>query len=191
MYEQIEVKIEGLTPTILHNGQLADPLNKWVKAMKDITKKGTKKTDADLEELARLEWMGSLYINERGRPCWPGENIEALIRSAAKTTKSGKDVQAGVIVDKACELEFLDADKTPEELWAIDDYRYTVAVRVGQARVMRTRPIFRSWALTIPVSYNPSVVKSLKDLMGWITQAGETIGLSDFRPKYGRFRVVE
>jgi|694.fasta_scaffold71624_6 hypothetical protein len=191
MYKKIEVEIRGLTPTIMHNGQLADPLNEWVKQMKDITKKGTKKTDADIIELARLEWMGSLYVNDKGRLCWPAENLEALIRSGAKATKSGKDVQAGVLVDDNAELIFPDAKKSVEELWGNASYRYTVGVKVGQSRVMRTRPIFRDWSLEFTVSYNPSVVKSESDLLAWIDQAGATIGLSDFRPKFGRFERVK
>jgi hypothetical protein len=189
MYKQIEVEIRGLTPCLMHSGQLANPLNEWVKAMKEITKKRVK-TDADLEELARLEWMGSLYINDDGKPCWPGENIEALIRSGAKATKSGKDAQCGVIVDGNAPLIFPDAKKTPEKLWENPEYRFISGVRVGQSRVMRTRPIFRTWSLKFAVAYNPSVVKSESDLLAWIDQAGSTVGLSDFRPKFGRFERV-
>lgn len=191
MYKKIEVEIRGLTPCIMHNGHLADPLNEWVKQMRDITKKGTKKTEADIIELARLEFMGSLYVNERGRPCWPAENLEALIRSGAKATKAGKDVQAGVIVDDNAELIFPDAKKSVEDLWQSAEHRFTVGVKVGQSRVMRTRPIFRTWSLKFTVSYNPSVVKSEADLLSWIDHAGSTIGLSDFRPKFGRFERVK
>jgi len=189
MYKELEIEIRGLTPTIQHSGQLADPLNQWTKAMREITKKRVK-TDADLMELSRLEWMGGLYVDDKGRPCWPGENIEALIRSGAKATKSGKDAQSGLIVDGNPQLIFPDMKKSPEQLWENPEYRFVSGVRVGQSRVMRTRPIFRNWSLKFVVSYNPSIIKSESDLLAWIDHAGAAVGLSDFRPKFGRFERV-
>jgi hypothetical protein len=40
------------------------------------------KTDADFEELARLEFLGGLYLHN-GEPCLPGEVIEAALVEAA------------------------------------------------------------------------------------------------------------
>ena len=68
----VNVRIEGHQPLIFHNSQLANPLNKWAKAMKDVTSK-RKKTDADLLELQRLEFMGGIYYDEAVGVYLPGQ----------------------------------------------------------------------------------------------------------------------
>ena len=55
MLQQVKYHLEGASPLLMHNGALADPLNFWAKKMKEITAK-QKKTDADHEEIGRLEW---------------------------------------------------------------------------------------------------------------------------------------
>ena len=52
-----QCKIRSLSPLIMHNGQLADPFNHFSKAKKEITGKRAK-TDADMMEIARLDWFG-------------------------------------------------------------------------------------------------------------------------------------
>lgn len=196
MYEQISVKIKGITPTCQHNGQLADPLNKWSKAMKAITGKGKKKTDEDIAELSRLEWMGSLYADGvspglviTGQIGWPGDNLEALIRSAAKATKQGKDVQRGILVDGFFPMEYA-GPKDIDKLFADERFRMVNGVKVGAARVMRTRPMFPEWSLEFVIDYLPNQLNKA-DIEGFIEYAGINVALSDRRPKYGRYEVVE
>src|ERR671914_89551 len=73
MFEKYACQITGVAPLILYNGHLADPLNYYAKEMKKISGK-RHKTEADLEELAPLEWHGSLYVSE-GQVVIPGEVI--------------------------------------------------------------------------------------------------------------------
>jgi len=75
MYQHLNVEIKGVSPLLLHNGQLADPLNQYTRALKQQTSK-RKKTDVDLMEIRRLEWEGGFYRDDQDRPCIPGENIE-------------------------------------------------------------------------------------------------------------------
>ncbi len=42
-YQQVQVTIVGVAPLLLHNAQLADPLNKFVRGIKEITAKGKRK----------------------------------------------------------------------------------------------------------------------------------------------------
>jgi hypothetical protein len=196
MYEQIRVKIKGITPTCQHNGQLADPLNKWSKAMKAITGKGKKKTDEDIAELSRLEWMGSLYADGTepglvvsGRIGWPGDNLEALIRSAAKATKQGKDVQRGILVDGFFPMEY-DGPKDIDKLFTDERFRMVNGVKVGASRVMRTRPAFPTWSLEFTIDYLPNQLNK-SDIEGFMEYAAINVALSDRRPKYGRFEVVQ
>jgi len=186
MYKKLKVTLVGITPTIQHNGQLANPLNKWSKAMKEISGK-RKKTDADFEELAKIEFFGALYLDSDGRPCWPGETIEAMLISAAKKSREGPQAKTGIICDGNFAIKY-SGPTDPEKLWADERFRLTVPVRVQSSRIMRTRPIFREWSLPIEISYLEDVVNE-RTVRDWCNTAGQLIGLSDWRPKYGRFSV--
>jgi hypothetical protein len=185
-YEKLNCETKGVVPLIMHNGQTADPLNRFSKEIKKISSKRAK-TDADYEELARLEWYASLYT-EDGRVCIPGEVIEATLCSAGKRRKLGKQVQAGVICPSNYPLTY-PGPESVDALWDDGSYRLTRPVRIKGQRVMRTRAIFKDWSLVFDLQFdtlslNESQVKEI------MTIAGEEIGLCDWRPKFGRFTVV-
>jgi hypothetical protein len=184
-YKSLHFKITGVAPLLMHNGQLADPLNDHSKALKRITSKRNK-TDADHEEMARLEWFGSLYLKD-GKPCLPGEILEAAFVAAAKKQKQGKQAQAGIFCPDSYPLLY-DGARKPEQLWGDRDYRHTVGVRVQQNRVSRTRPIFRNWSCKIEVQYDDELLNA-EEVNDIVRIAGEIIGVGDWRPKYGRFKV--
>jgi hypothetical protein len=186
MYHTLACTITGVSPLIMHNGQLADPLNPLVKALKKLSSKRDK-TEADLEELARLEWYGSLYLQD-GAPCMPGELLEAHLVESAKKRKKGPQTKAGLYCNGNFPLRY-DGPRDPDVLWADPAYRLTVGARVQRNRVMRTRPIFREWAVTFEVTYNDSLLNAA-DILDLLRLGGESIGLGDWRPKFGRF-VVE
>lgn len=187
MYEKVSFEIEGVAPLLMHNGQLADPLNPFVREMKKITAKGRKKTDHDLEELARLEFCGGLYAGENGEPVIPGELIEATLRDAARKSRNGKDALCGIISDGNWPLVF-DGPKTAEKLWKEPRFRDTRGAGVNRARVMRTRPRFDAWKLSFEVMYLPDVVNR-GQVVEWCERAGRDVGLCDYRPRFGRFVV--
>ena len=173
---------------IMHNGQLADPANKWTRAVKEISSK-RKKTDADYEEMARLEWMGSLYLHN-GEPCVPGYVLEgALIGKggAARKQKMGKQAAAGLYVTKNFPLEY-EGPRTPEELWSMPEFQLRVPVVIGQARIIRTRPVFSEWAVSVKIEVETDLINP-DDARLWMGIAGREVGLMDWRPKYGRFDV--
>lgn len=188
MYESLMFTIKGVAPLLMHNGLLADPLRPIVKEIKKISSK-RKKTDADYEEMARLEWMGSLYVNEKGRLIIPGEVIKAMLIDAAKKNKLGKTFKSSVFCFEDPQLEY-DGTKAAEKLWEDENFRKVAPVRVGQARVMRTRPMFKDWSLTFEIQYLPEIIdaEQIKDA---VVIAGRIIGLCDWRPNYGRFEIKE
>jgi hypothetical protein len=186
-YETLTVRIVGVAPILLNNPQKADPFNKFTRAMKEITAKGRKKTDSDLEALAKLEFLGGLYLDSKGQPAVPGESIEGMIRDGAKKSRAGKDAVCGIISDGVWPIEY-DGPKDPEKLWLDERFRDYRGCKVGQARVMRMRPRFNEWALTFKVSYQDEVVNR-QALEKWLRDAGQLVGLCDFRPRFGRFEV--
>lgn len=186
MYESIEIEIKGMTPLLMHNGQLANPLNKWAIALKKISGK-TKKTDEDYREMARIEWYGGLYVHD-GKVCIPGELIESMLVAAAKKNKKGKLFTAGVVCDGHWPLIY-DGPKDIDKLWKDENFRDARLVKIKMARIVRTRPHFVPWGLKFTVSFLPSVLNRA-DVEEAIQIAGQIIGLCDHRPKFGRFEVV-
>lgn len=186
-FKILNVKITGDAPLLPHNGQLADPLNKFAKAIKAITAK-RKKTDADHEQIAKLEWFGSLYVSN-GLPCIPGELVEAVIINGAKQLKFKDRACAGVFCDGNYPINNGGADLSDlEKLFSKDEYRHTVSARIGKARVMRTRPIFKTWSLeNVEIKYDPELLNEEEVLQA--LQRGS--GFGDWRPKYGRFSVTK
>ena len=184
-WKSLNLNLIGVSPLLCHNGSLADPLSEGSKKLKAVTGK-KKKTDADYESIARIEWTYGLYLDE-GRPVIPGEIIEAAIMSGAKKQKQGKEAKAAIICEGNYPIENGGADLSNlDELWQNEDYRLSVTVRNKMSRIVRTRPMFKEWALkNVKVSYDDEklneseVMQALKDEMA----------IGDWRPKYGRFKV--
>jgi hypothetical protein len=201
MYEHVDYVLKGTSPTIIHSGRLANPLDPLRKLSKEVSDRKNK-TDQDIELLADLDWLGSFYPSEPGNveiknnqlsfvgfgvPNWPGDNIESMLIAAAKVQRLGTQFKAGIMCDGVFILRFGE-QKTIGELFRDPQYRDTRAVRVKTSTVMRSRPIFHDWSLQIRVSYLKSVVNKAQ-IDQAVEIAGVRIGLSDHRPKYGRFTV--
>lgn len=186
MYEKLSFRIQGVSPLVMHNGQLADPLNKWAKDLSKISSKKPK-TEADHAEMARLEWHGSLYLHD-GKPCIPGELIEAAMIEGARKTKRGKLATAGILCAGNYLLEY-DGPDNVKELWEDERFRQRVGVRIQRVRVMRTRPTFPEWAANIEMEYMPTVLNK-GDIGDILKTVGQIIGIGDWRPRFGRFEVV-
>lgn len=179
-------RLTGTAPLLMHNGLLASPTNKWARLMKEISSKRAK-TDADHEELARLEFFGSLYLTKDG-PVLPAEALTAVIIEGAKKERMGKVAATGVFVTQHACLEY-DGPRTAEELWADEAFRHQALVRIQRNRVLRTRPMFDNWSAVVNVDYEDRVVASAKALDRWLELAGREVGLLDWRPRFGRFTV--
>lgn len=175
--------LTGDAPLIMHNGQTADPLNQFAKAMKKVSGK-RQKTDSDYEELARIEFAAGLYIDATG-PYIPADVMIATLINAAKKSKEGPAARSGMVVETPSPLEY-SGPRTTEELWKDETFRFVALVRVGMNKVVRTRPIFRQWAATCEVMYEDSLV-NVEQVDRWMAVAGTQIGLCEWRPRYGRF----
>jgi len=205
MLEGKKYEIRGVVPLYLHNGQMVDPLNPYSKAMKKVTSKRTK-TDEDHEAMARIEWEGGFYFDGdapatpedipteyRGNIVMPTHCIEAMLRNAAAKTKGGvtkKDFASAVFVEG--DFLPLDCDADPSdlnELFALGKFSTRVPVKVGQQRVMRTRPFFTRWGLKFEVRYVTDLANE-SEIDEIVETAGIQVGLCDWRPKFGRFEVV-
>lgn len=190
-YEKVTLRLTGLAPLIMHNGQLANPLDEGARALRKLTSK-RKKTDADHEELARVEFYGGLYMDEGG-PIIPNELLLACLIAGARKSKEGMQAQAGIIVDAHATLIY-DGPRDAAGLWMARhavlgrEFAYTKIVRVGAARLVRTRPIFRRWQVETAIEYLPDIVNE-SQVVNFATNAGRLVGIGDRRPQFGRFKV--
>lgn len=185
MWKQLTVKLNGVSPILMHNGQLANPLNPVVIEMKKISVKRSK-TEADLLELARLEFQGSLYMGDNG-PVLPAHVLESAIVNGAKKSREGLKAKSGMFIENSSCLEY-DGSRDRKELWADENFRFVAPVVINRARIMRTRPIFNDWSATITVNYDDNQVNEAS-VIKWLQDTGQQVGLCDWRPKYGRFEV--
>ena len=182
------IKIQGLGPLLMHNGQLANPMNEHAIRLSELIKKAkTAKTEAAWTAAYRAEFDGGLYLDEKVEPCLTGETLEGMIQEGAKKTKQGKQAKAAIIIDGNFPL-FYKGPRDADSLWEAKFFK-TVGVKIGPNRVMRTRAMFTGWSCAFQVHFNESIVNK-KDIANFVKAAGAEVGLCDWRPRYGRFEVI-
>jgi len=197
----MNVRIEGVTPLIMHSDVLCNPLNPMAKKMKEIS--GIrKKSDEHHLAMARIEWEASFYYNESLGFYMPSKCLFATIKSAAKKSKKGKLIVNATNFSSAIgySLNGLKG-KTPVDLWDVENesgskvYAHCESVVVGAARIMRTRPIFNKWSVNFDLLLDRELV-SVDEFRSLLDIAGSQCGLCELRPErgngsYGRFEVTE
>lgn len=190
----ISFKIEGLKPSIQHNGRLKNPLNPYSKelaARVAVYKKN--KTDENLISAFECEFKGSLYLadDEKGKtPIWPSHCIHAMLKTSAKEFKKGKATDVGLTVLEDAIIEY-DGPKNSNGLWKDSRFRLVRDVKIpgrGSSN-MRCRPIFNEWALNIRLRFNEKFFDE-EMIIRIVENAGEYIGLSDWQRVYGLFSSV-
>jgi len=183
----VNLKLTGVAPLLMHNARLADPTDPITREKSKIAK-GKNKTEETLMAIKELEWRGGLYVDEQGHPSLPADVILATIVQGARKAKLGKEASAAVYCDQAFfPLEY-DGPKDIKKLYAdgrFCDYR-TVAQQ--RQRIMRARPIFRSWSCKVTLQVDEEILNPEQAREAMIA-AGSRVGVGDFRPRYGRFTV--
>ena len=182
------VSCVGTSPLITHNGRLIDPLDPISKLIKEVSAKRTK-TDADHEEMARLEFLGSLYHQPEVGPFIPAVNLHKSIVEGARLSRGGKSIERGVFFDDVLLPLVYEGPRDAEQLFAEKRFVSRMPVKVGAAKVMRTRPVFTRWRLEGAGQFDDAVL-NLTDLRQAVQKAGLMIGLGDYRPSFGRYTAT-
>jgi hypothetical protein len=175
----------------LHNGILASPLNQYSRLLKDITSK-QKKTIADHERIAHIEFLGALYPQpeypwkngQKYAVIIPGAMLRKVMIEGARKDKLGKQVEAGVLPPEDAPLLY-DGPNDPEKLWDAG-FHETVPVGQGRGKIIRTRPYFATWAIEPIFEYAEDLVQG-DQLLRAIQRAGREVGMGDDRPLFGLF----
>lgn len=187
----LNVRITGTTPLLMHSSRGSNPLDPMTKAHKELTSK-RKKTDDDHEAIARSEWRLGLYWSEGIGPYIPLMNVRASLVSGAKFNKLGASVKRStVMTEMSAPLEYK-GPRDPDAMFADGRFIDCQSVKVGQSRLMRTRPVFPEWALQCELAYDEEQIERDQLVLAF-ENAGRLIGLGDFRAEcggtFGRYRV--
>lgn len=190
---RLVVRVMGTTPLLMRNPRLADPLDPMTRRIKEITGK-TRKTIADHEALARLEWEGSLYIDEPHGPYVPAEWIWRSLTEGGRTVRLGKSIERGLLIDHRDRLVpvVYEGPRDIAGLWADPGFRLTRSVNANPSsskvsRTPRCRPMFQVWSLEVGFLFNVSQADEDK-VQHAAELAGQMIGMGDGRSiGYGRF----
>lgn len=172
---------------LMRNAQLADPLNAWSKALKAETSK-RKKSDTDHEKIAEIEFQGGLYFDEKAGPYIPGSMLDACISAGARKNKLGKVFESCVRASDDLYALSYKGPRTRAGLWSDPSYRDRRSCGMNAARVIRTRPKFDDWSVSLELTVFPCELNPT-DLEEALRNAGAFCGIGDFRPRFGLFTV--
>ena len=184
----LNIKITGTRPFLSHADTLSAPLNPLTKYHKSLSSK-RKKTDEDYALLAESQLVTSCYYDEQLGFVMNGEMIEACIKSGAKLNKLGKVIDRAIMLtDVVFPMTIKNCPANPQELAKNQDFIYAKSVKIGTARVMSYRPIFRDWSVEFGLMFDEEQITK-EELLMVLENAGNLCGVGDWRPRFGRFSV--
>lgn len=169
---QVKVKIEGVSPLLQHRYEMEKAEDK------------SKKKAGSVDYSEQVEQ--AIYRDEQGNIYQPSSHIEGSLMKAAvnfqiagKGKKTYKDLTKMVIVEPFAIPHLHPAFKVDKR-----------PVVINRARIVRCRPRFDKWELvfTMLVQEDQLPVEVLEEILEY---AGRYIGIGDYRPRFGRFRIVE
>lgn len=189
MLTKFQVRIKGTSPLLMHSCRTANPLDEYAKKMKAITSKRNK-TDDDILEIAKLEFIASCYYSPTVGFYIPAENIEACLVKGAKVNKNGqKAILAIRVLGEKLPLKHDSQAQTPEELYLNEEFRDVRFVNVNKSKILRCRPRFDRWECEFTVELDESIF-TREEFLESINYAGTRACLGDYRPRYGSFEAI-
>lgn len=173
------MELEGTSPMLFHRWS-DEAVEAKAKAAKNSA---AKKTD-NVESY--------VYRNEDGEICIPGTYLRGAICGPAGAAKYRSDPRSSrksaLDLYKAGVIVLTDLASLGTANW---DYLDRRRVTIQRSGITRVRPAFLAgWKTTFEVLVQTPEYIAPMDLHDVVSQAGRLVGLADFRPTYGRFRVT-
>lgn len=185
----IKIKMIGRSPLIMHNDQLADPLNEYTKQIAAFTGKKKNQTSDDRAQVAKLEWFGGIYLDSVTKQVVvPARNIIKCLRDGAAVTRQGKTVARALSPTAlSFPLVYPDSNLPLGQLCERPEYSFRTLVKVGLSRISRVRPQFPQWQLISQFALLEDIM-DLSTVDHIVSNSGLTTGIGDARILgYGRF----
>ena len=188
----IKVEIKGMTPLLLHNPRLANPLDPESKKHKEVSKKRVK-SDDDHEWLLHHNWEMGFYLDKDEDVIIPSHMLEACIVNGAKDFKKGTQFKSTFMVLSDAKLKHSETGKvfSMQQMYKNRDQFMDVRpVKLkGSTTLMCARPKLESWSLGFEASYMEEAI-NLAEVQQAIENGGKYKAIGDYRPKFGRFEIV-
>ncbi len=178
-----QVAVQGVTPGMLMH-KFAEATWPGLKPVLGGSKKPAPEDEAEL----------GAYRLETGELCIPAHNLfESFCAAATDHQVAGKGkttyknyVKGGVLVEPQY-VVLTDSSGAPLTQYEIDQR----PVRIQRARIVRARPLLRFWQARFTVNILDDEMVPLSIMNSIVVRAGQTKGIGDYRPVYGRFVVTE
>jgi len=202
--EQYAITLEGLTPLLMHNDNLA--FNEKIKAWQKMPENKANSIAGD-DRSPAWTWIGYLYHDGKNLGI-PSDNIMTMLREGGtkvltgkKTETYKKQTQSGIMLDQQ-QFDIyiggntvsmddirplngnLDFNVHIETAEALGFELLVKRAKIGSAKHVRVRPFFRTWILSGSVTVLDSELSGLTEevLKTILNQAGALCGLCDWRP---------
>lgn len=183
---EVTLQLTGTSPLLMHNPRMVDPefsITREIKAIAAIRRK----TDEHLRQMEKLEWYGGLY-EENGVVVQPTSKVRKCLINAGRISKRGKDVERALTMTQLNVPLDYNGPKKIDDLFADPRYHSRLSVGIGQKRVMRVRPSFFPWGLTVPAIFIEDAGLNYDELERIVGLAGLVEGIGDNRVNgYGKF----
>lgn len=173
--KEIEVEIEGITPLLMNSPKaMLEPEPEIKQAKKKYI------PEEEAEKVAYRNAQGKLFV--------PSTAIKGSMVNAAAYKKAGKytlrPLIAGGVRIKGFEI-------------ILDTQEYEIDARtvvIQRNRVLKWRPRINKWKLKFVLIYNDKLL-SPNPIQTCLIEAGERVGILDFRPQklgeFGMFKVTK
>jgi hypothetical protein len=188
----IRITLTGTTPLLMHNPRMVDPDCEYNRLIKEISGK-RKKTDEDHRQIEKLEWYGGLY-ESGGVIVQPTSKVRKCIINTGKITKLGTAVTRALILSDLYVPLGYSGPENIDEVFTDKKFHSRLSVGIGKKRVMRVRPQFLPWSLSVSGMFVEDAGLNFDELVRLVEMAGVVEGIGDNRINgYGRFigKVVE
>lgn len=214
--DQYLITLNGLSPLLMHNDNLGfkEKIKEWQKEPENKAH-----SIAGDDRCPPWTWIGYLYHNNRHIGV-SADNIMTMMREGGAKVLTGKgketykkQTQSGIILD-SMQFDLYINDKKVEiveieKLIGNMDFNYHIEIveslgfellikraKIGRAKHIRVRPMFRNWVLQGSLTVLDSELTGLTEdiLKTILNQAGALCGLGDWRPSspgsgtFGRFQ---
>jgi hypothetical protein len=216
--EQYNVTLNGLTPLLMHQDNIgfSEKIQQWQRAPenKEYSVSGDDRSPAWV-------WLGYVYHDGKHFGM-PSDNLMTMLREGGAKVLTGKgketykkQTQAGIMIDQqqwsllvggkeisiAPFNELIGNNTFTDHMEAAEKCGFELLVKrakIGRAKHIRVRPLFRDWqlvgSLTVIDKEVSGITKEVLDTV--MNQAGALCGLGDWRPSspnsgtFGKFEPV-
>jgi len=183
---KIAIEVTGTSPLIMHNPRMVDKEFEITREIAAITGK-RKKTDEDHKAIERLEWYGGLY-EQNGVVVQPASKLRKCLIETGRMSKIGKAVERSLSFSALYVPLKHDGPDSIDAVFADKRFHSRLSVGVGTKRVMRVRPQFLPWAMTMDGLFIEDAGLNFDELERLVEMAGVVTGIGDNRVNgYGRF----